>query len=433
MRIPKNLLLLLPPKSSCVPLLLGVIISANVHAATNAPRPVVLVHGYQADTGVWSNMVSEFIQKGGYKVKSDGSYCVVDKNSQKLNDCGDVYLYYYGDSKEKISSLSNQFRNWVERQFGDQQIDIVAHSMGSLVTRFAIKGYDGDDGRTEKLHKPLQGQVSHWVSLAGPNHGAKGADAAVGPAWPDAIRDMGASSYFLKALNSGDEAPLPTKYLTYRTPCDEKVSEGSVMLKSNNVQNRRIDLCPKVKGSGSEIHNAILHSPKVIKETREFITSGRVTCSESEQIEVNKIKATLQVCQSINQNGKLNIDTIVNDVRFKTSTGNTWFSPVGLAHDKYYIETAVSWESPAQGAKQINFSSNEYHQSATMHSEVENFSTINGLSYHFTLISPEYSGNRWLQSGWYDMPGIISDDTGSSGSKPGVGGHPPGCQDCIRP
>jgi triacylglycerol lipase len=88
---------------------------------------------------------------------------------------------------------------------GASRVDIVAHSMGSLSTRWYLKFLSG--GLTK---------VDEWVSLGGPNHGT---DAAITCSTPSCI-EMRPGSTFLTQLNSGDESPGAVRYGTWWSPCD---------------------------------------------------------------------------------------------------------------------------------------------------------------------------------------------------------------------
>ncbi|MEU3752968.1 alpha/beta fold hydrolase [Streptomyces olivoreticuli] len=222
---------------------------APAAAAAGQHRPVVFVHGYGADPGVWSGMRQKF-KEAGYRDSEMHSYD------------------YSGDDKRRtIPQLGKTFANWAQQNLGTQRFDVVAHSMGSLVTRHAIK---------QNLNG-IGSQVIHWVSLAGPNKGAKNANLCAGVAPPlctKAVVDMKYNSPFLRELNKAPQTPPPTRYMTYRTPCDEDVEEDRVML--DGADNRRIDLC-RLKGTygGSRpVHNGIIRDATVTRDVLTFLTTS---------------------------------------------------------------------------------------------------------------------------------------------------------------
>ncbi|MFD8414333.1 esterase/lipase family protein [Streptomyces sp. NPDC059650] len=168
--------------------------------AAPAHRPVVLVHGYNADPGVWGSLRAD-LRAAGY---------------------ADAELFSWGyDTHRSVNEvLAGQLGAYVDqvrRQTGAERVDVVSHSFGSLVSRWYVK-YGGGTAA-----------VDRWVSLAGPNHGTSTAWACA--LWDQACRDMTPNSYVVRNLNSGDETPGAVRYATFRSDCDEVVSpRGSVPL-----------------------------------------------------------------------------------------------------------------------------------------------------------------------------------------------------------
>ncbi len=173
--------------------------TAAAEAAPAAPaphRPVVFVHGYNADPGVWGPLRAE-LRAAGY---------------------ADSELFPWGyDTHRSVNEvLAGQLGAYVDRvrrETGAAEVDIVAHSFGSLVSRWYVKFGGG------------AASVGHWVSLAGPNHGTSTAWACA--SWNQACRDMTPGSYVVKSLNSGDETPGAVKYATFWSNCDEVVNPDS--------------------------------------------------------------------------------------------------------------------------------------------------------------------------------------------------------------
>ncbi|MFD5890831.1 esterase/lipase family protein [Streptomyces sp. NPDC060334] len=169
--------------------------AADRTAPRQAPvrNPVVLVHGYNADPGVWGSL-REDLRADGY---------------------ADAELYSWGyDTHRSVNEvLAGRLGAYVEqvrRETGAARVDIVAHSFGSLVSRWYVTY--GGGGAT----------VDHLVSLAGPNHGTS---IAWGCAlWDQACRDMTPGSYVVKNLAAGDETPGAVAYATFWSNCDEVVN-----------------------------------------------------------------------------------------------------------------------------------------------------------------------------------------------------------------
>ncbi|OKI67758.1 lipase [Streptomyces sp. MJM1172] len=175
--------------------------SAAQASGPAAPRvPVVLVHGYNADPGVWGAL-REDLKAAGY---------------------ADPELFSWGydthrSVNEVLAGQLGAYTEQVRRQTGAARVDIVAHSFGSLVARWYVSFGGG------------AATVNHLVSLAGPNHGTSTAWACA--LWDQACRDMTPGSYVVKSLAGGDETPGAVKYATFWSNCDEVVNpDASVPL-----------------------------------------------------------------------------------------------------------------------------------------------------------------------------------------------------------
>ncbi|MFD0375476.1 esterase/lipase family protein [Streptomyces sp. NPDC127112] len=171
-------------------------VAAPIAGPAAARNPVVFVHGYNADPGVWGSL-REDLRADGY---------------------ADSELFSFGyDTHQSVNEvLSGRLAAYVDevrRQTGAARVDIVGHSFGSLVSRWYVK-YGGGTAT-----------VDHWVSLAGPNHGTSTAWACA--LWDQACRDMTPGSYVVKNLASGDETPGTVKYATFWSDCDEVVNPDS--------------------------------------------------------------------------------------------------------------------------------------------------------------------------------------------------------------
>ncbi|MGW6880469.1 esterase/lipase family protein [Streptomyces goshikiensis] len=166
-----------------------------------APRvPVVLVHGYNADPGVWGAL-REDLKAAGYA-------------DSELSSWG---YDTHRSVNEVLAGQLGAYAEQVRRQTGAARVDIVAHSFGSLVARWYVSFGGG------------AATVNHLVSLAGPNHGTSTAWACA--LWDQACRDMTPGSYVVKSLAGGDETPGAVKYATFWSNCDEVINpDASVPL-----------------------------------------------------------------------------------------------------------------------------------------------------------------------------------------------------------
>ncbi|WP_395366878.1 esterase/lipase family protein [Streptomyces sp. YH02] len=198
-----------------------------------AHTPVVFVHGYNADPGVWAGLREDF--------KADGYT--------------DAELFSFGyDTHRSVNEvLSGELAAYVEgvkRQTGAARVDLVSHSFGSLVTRWYAK-YDSAG----------QASVAHWASLAGPNHGTSTAWACA--LWDQACRDMTPGSYVQKGLVAGDETPGTVRYATWWSHCDEVINPDSSVPLNGATNN----------AAGCLAHNDFLGDDTVSQGVRAFLRS----------------------------------------------------------------------------------------------------------------------------------------------------------------
>ncbi len=194
-------------------------------------NPVVFVHGRNADPGVWNTMRADFARNGYPEDR--------------------LFAWSYDTSKSTNEVLSGQLQSYVHtvlERTGAEKVDLVAHSLGSLPTRWYVKFGDGRD------------RVAHWASLAGPNHGTDLAWLCA--AWDQGCRDMSPGSYVVTHLNSGTATPGPVKYATWWSPCDEQITpHGSTAL--DGARNTRT-ACLK--------HNDFLGDATVSRQVRAFLS-----------------------------------------------------------------------------------------------------------------------------------------------------------------
>ncbi|ATL25233.1 lipase family alpha/beta hydrolase [Streptomyces formicae] len=212
---------------------------ASAAAVTSAPAsasagaahtPVVFVHGYNADPGVWGSLRDE-LKASGY-----------------TDD--ELYSWGYDTSQSVNETLSGRLADYVAQvraRTGADRVDLVAHSFGSLVTRWYVKFGGG------------AAEVDHWVSLAGPNHGTATAWACA--LWSQACRDMTPGSYVVKKLAEGDETPGTVAYATWWSNCDEVINpDDSVPL--GGARNH---------AAGCLAHNELLSDDGVSQGVRGFL------------------------------------------------------------------------------------------------------------------------------------------------------------------
>ncbi|WP_239070391.1 MULTISPECIES: triacylglycerol lipase [unclassified Streptomyces] len=199
-------------------------------AGPPAHHPVIFVHGYNADPGVWGGMIADF-KAAGYS---------------------DNELFSWGyDTHQSVNEvLAGRFTDYVNSVLsstGASKVDLVAHSLGSLTTRWYVKFRGGT------------ATVDHWVSLGGPNHGTYISWACV--IWDQACRDMSPGSYVQNQLAAGDETPGAVKYATFWSECDEVINPDSSVALSGAVNT----------DAGCLKHNDLLGDDGVSQGVRDFL------------------------------------------------------------------------------------------------------------------------------------------------------------------
>src|SRR6185436_18920431 len=150
-------------------------------------------HGYLESASLWKTMISRF-EKDGYAKSSLSAYSYNTSQSNKI----DAELV-----KAEVEKLLKATKA--------TKVDIVAHSMGSLNSRWYIKFLGSES------------TVDDWVSLGGPNHGTETANAC----FSTSCVEMRVGSKFLAELNAGDETPGAVNYGTWWSPCDSIINPDS--------------------------------------------------------------------------------------------------------------------------------------------------------------------------------------------------------------
>jgi triacylglycerol lipase len=190
--------------------------------------PILFVHGYARSSSDWNTMIGRF-EKDGWPKSYLSAYSYNTSQSNKVDAEKEV--------KSHVESLL--------KATGASKVDIVAHSMGSLNTRWYIKFLGGET------------KVDDWVSLGGPNHGTEFANFCVSTS----CVEMRVGSKFLAELNAGDETPGTVNYGTWWSPCDEIINpDSSVPLSgATNTETACIS------------HLGLLTDETVYSQVREFV------------------------------------------------------------------------------------------------------------------------------------------------------------------
>jgi len=198
-------------------------------ATSLAVDPILFVHGWSGSASNWNTMISRFEKDGWAKSQ--------------------LRAYSYNTSQSNKTTAETTVKSEVEKLLKETKatkVDIVAHSMGSLNSRWYIKFVSGGEAN-----------VDEWVSLGGPNHGTSAANAC----FSTSCVEMRAGSTFLTELNGGDETPGAVNYGTWWSPCDEFINpdESTVLSGATNTKTACIG------------HLALITDATVYGQVREFV------------------------------------------------------------------------------------------------------------------------------------------------------------------
>ncbi|MFI7010235.1 esterase/lipase family protein [Streptomyces sp. NPDC050145] len=189
--------------------------------------PVVLIHGRSANAGVWGSLKDRLVRSGFPEDR--------------------IHTWEYDTSKSTNEVLAGQLAAYVN-SLGVPRVNIVAHSLGSLPSRWYIKFGGGGQN------------VDQWISLAGPNHGTSLAYACA--LWDQGCKDMTPGSWVVSHLNEGDPTPGSTRYTTFWSPNDEQI------LPQTSTQ---LTGATNIKTDGLK-HNDFLSNPTVLNQLDALLT-----------------------------------------------------------------------------------------------------------------------------------------------------------------
>jgi triacylglycerol lipase len=197
-------------------------------ASSMAQDPILFVHGYTESASVWNTMIGRF-EKDGYSKSF-------------------LSAYSYNTSQSNVIDAEKEVKPRVEallKNTGATKVDIVAHSMGSLNSRWYIKFLGGE------------AKVDDWVSLGGPNHGTDFANFC----FSASCVEMRIGSKYLGELNAGDETPGAVSYGTWWSPCDNIINPDSSVALSGATNTKTACIS----------HTALMNDETVYKGVREFV------------------------------------------------------------------------------------------------------------------------------------------------------------------
>jgi len=153
--------------------------------------PVVFVHGVNANAATW--VVGIFaLRAAGYRAD-------------------ELFAIDY-DFRQPVEQSARQLATFIDdvrRKTGAQQVDVVNHSLGGLVTLYYANALGGAPS------------LRRVASMAGAHHGT---DWGISECGPDPVcADLRPDSAVVQRATAGDETPAPTRWATWYSPCDRAV------------------------------------------------------------------------------------------------------------------------------------------------------------------------------------------------------------------
>ena len=195
--------------------------------------PVVLVHGL-LHRGIVMRSLAKFLNEQGYP----------------------VYVYDYKTTRRGIVAHGRMFAEFL-RELPEKRVDLVTHSMGGLLTRVALSGFEGT---------PMAAKIGRVVMVAPPNHGSQMAE--------DVARNFPPSKLLVRPLDelSNREGavcrglPVPRGFEIGIIAGD---ADGKVSLESTRLEGMRDHVIVHAR------HVNILFQPEARGEILAFLETGR--------------------------------------------------------------------------------------------------------------------------------------------------------------
>ena len=163
--------------------------------------PVLLVHGYVCNSGIWASM-RRFLEANGVPAYT--------------HDLEPVYV----GIDDYVAGLASRIAN-ICRATGAQRVVVVAHSMGGLAARACLRA--GGSDRVAKL-----------ITLGTPHHGTRTAPMGLGAN----ARQMEPGSAWLEALACAESLGAPVAITSIYSSDDNVIvpAESSVLGQARNIR-----------------------------------------------------------------------------------------------------------------------------------------------------------------------------------------------------
>jgi len=180
--------------------------------------PIVIIHGWQFFCGD----------------EDDQTWKVwLDHARDRGYGADEISVFSYDTCQPSATTIAG-FGRYVDdvlRRTGAKQIDVVAHSMGSIEARSCIR------------FGACAGKVRRFASIAGANHGTLWANVCELAFWSQSTCDMKPDGPFLANLNSVDETWGDVDYVTMISWCDLTIVPFTGAALDGALQNIVTDRC----------------------------------------------------------------------------------------------------------------------------------------------------------------------------------------------
>lgn len=217
--------------------------AGSVGAPGDRPRPVVIVPGFElacvTNRTDWDQWRDAFVARG-------------------LPD-SHVRVAFYDTCQPNLdtAAMIGRVVDELRARTGADKVNVVAHSMGALPTRWCIR------------FGSCAGKVAQVVTLAGANHGTIWAAACPLQFWGRSCSDMQPGSPMLTRLNA-DEAPAGVVWETWVSACELVIVPRESAFLAGAVNHDLTDEC--VDHSGWKRHR-----PTISAVTSRLVPSGSTT------------------------------------------------------------------------------------------------------------------------------------------------------------
>ena len=132
---------------------------------TVIPKPVVLVHGLHADSSTWDS----YTQPGGFLQAANPFWLGYAVGDGVVPGAMNTSPFGAGSTIAQNALEEKRYIDGVRKAANAQHVDIVAHSMGGLISRYYLQNLMPTAGDSRPM-------VSHLVMLGTPNEGSACAD-----------------------------------------------------------------------------------------------------------------------------------------------------------------------------------------------------------------------------------------------------------------